>query len=69
MAAGKLLYCLDRGYGYRWGRKFLEQLHLYLCHRRGRGYRPETALAQSGMGELDAQQRKLQVDDDVHFGL
>lgn len=42
MAAGKLLYCLDRGYGYRWGTaSFLNSYTSYLCDRRGCGYRPE----------------------------
>ncbi len=57
MAAGKLLYCLGRGHGYPLGASTLNNSYTYASATGGgRGYRAETALAQSGMGELDAQQ-------------
>ena len=57
MAAGKLLYCLDRGYGYRWGTaSFLNSYTYTSATGADADTVLKTALAQSGMGELDAQQ-------------
>ena len=57
MAAGKLLYCLDRGYGYRWGTaSFLNSYTYTSATGADADAVLKTALAQSGMGELDAQQ-------------
>ena len=57
MAAGKLLYCLDRGYGYRWGTaSFLNSYTYTSATGADADSVLKTALAQSGMGELDAQQ-------------
>ena len=57
MAAGKLLYCLDRGYGYRWGTaSFLNSYTYTSATEADADTVLKTALAQSGMGELDAQQ-------------
>ena len=57
MAAGKLLYCLDRGYGYRWGTaSFLNSYTYTSATGADADTVLNTALAQSGMGELDAQQ-------------
>lgn len=57
MAAGKLLYCLDRGYGYRWGTaSFLNNYTYTSATGADADTVLKTALAQSGMGELDAQQ-------------
>ena len=57
MAAGKLLYCLDRGYGYRWGTaSFLNSYTYTSATGADVDTVLKTALAQSGMGELDAQQ-------------
>lgn len=57
MAAGKMLYCLDRGYGYRWGTASFLNSYTYTS---ATGVDADavlkTALAQSGMGELDVQQ-------------
>lgn len=57
MAAGKMLYCMDRGYGYRWGTASFLNSYTYTS---ATGVDADavlkTALAQSGMGELDAQQ-------------
>ena len=56
-AAGKLLYCLDRGYGYRWGTaSFLNSYTYTSATGADADTVLKTALAQSGMGELDAQQ-------------
>ena len=57
MAAGKMLYCLDRGYGYRWGTaSFLNSYTYTSATGADADAVLKTALAQSGMGELDAQQ-------------
>ena len=57
MAADKLLYCLDRGYGYRWGTaSFLNSYTYTSATGADADTVLKTALAQSGMGELDAQQ-------------
>ena len=57
MAAGKMLYCLDRGYGYRWGTaSFLNSYTYTSATGADADTVLKTALAQSGMGELDAQQ-------------
>ena len=57
MAAGKILYCLDRGYGYRWGTpSFLNSYTYTSATGADADAVLKTALAQSGMGELDAQQ-------------
>ena len=57
MAAGKMLYCLDRGYGYRWGTaSFLNSYTYTSATGADADSVLKTALAQSGMGELDAQQ-------------
>lgn len=57
MAAGKLLYCLDRGYGYRWGTaSFLNSYTYTSATGADADTVLKTALVQSGMGELDAQQ-------------
>lgn len=57
MAAGKLLYCLDRGYGYRWGTaSFLNSYTYTSATGADADTVLKTALAQSGMSELDAQQ-------------
>ena len=54
-AAGKLLYCLDRGYGYRWGTaSFLNSYTYTSATGADADAVLKTALAQSGMGELDA---------------
>ena len=57
MAAGKMLYCMDRGYGYRWGTaSFLNSYTYTSATGADADAVLKTALAQSGMGELDAQQ-------------
>ena len=57
MAAGKMLYCMDRGYGYRWGTaSFLNSYTYTSATGADADTVLKTALAQSGMGELDAQQ-------------
>ena len=57
MAAGKMLYCLDRGYGYRWGTaSFLNSYTYTSATGADADAVLKTALAQSGMGELNAQQ-------------
>ena len=57
MAAGKMLYCMDRGYGYRWGTpSFLNSYTYSSATGADADAVLKTALAQSGMGELDAQQ-------------
>ena len=57
MAAGKMLYCLDRGYGYRWGTaSFLNSYTYTSATGADADTVLKTALAQSGMGELDVQQ-------------
>ena len=57
MAAGKMLYCLDRGYGYRWGTaSFLNSYTYTSATGADADTVLKTALAQSGMGELDSQQ-------------
>ena len=57
MAAGKMLYCMDRGYGYRWGTpSFLNSYTYTSATGTDADAVLKTALAQSGMGELDAQQ-------------
>ena len=57
MVAGKMLYCLDRGYGYRWGTpSFLNSYTYTSATGADADAVLKTALAQSGMGELDAQQ-------------
>ena len=57
MAAGKMLYCMDRGYGYRWGTaSFLNSYTYPSATGADADAVLKTALAQSGMGELDAQQ-------------
>ena len=57
MAAGKMLYCMDRGYGYRWGTaSFLNSYTYTSATGADADTVLKTALAQSGLGELDAQQ-------------
>ena len=57
MAAGKMLYCMDRGYGYRWGTaSFLNSYTYTSATGADADAVLKTALAQSDMGELDAQQ-------------
>ena len=57
MAAGKMLYCMDRGYGYRCGTaSFLNSYTYTSATGADADAVLKTALAQSGMGELDAQQ-------------
>lgn len=57
MAVGKMLYCLDRGYGYRWGTaSFLNSYTYTSATGADADTVLKTALAQSGMGELDVQQ-------------
>ena len=57
MAAGKMLYCMDRVYGYRWGTpSFLNSYTYTSATGADADAVLKTALAQSGMGELDAQQ-------------
>ena len=57
MAAGKMLYCMDRGYGYRWGTaSFLNSYTYTSATGADADAVLKTALAQSGMGELDVQQ-------------
>ena len=57
MAAGKMLYCMDRGYGYRWGTPSFLNSYTYTSDTGADADAVlKTALAQSGMGELDAQQ-------------
>ena len=57
MAAGKMLYCMDRGYGYRWGTpSFLNSYTYTSATGADADAVLKTALAQSGMGELDSQQ-------------
>ena len=57
MAAGKMLYCMDRGYGYRWGTaSFLNSYTYTSATGADADAVLKTALAQSGLGELDAQQ-------------
>ena len=57
MAAGKMLYCMDRGYGYRWGTEsFLNSYTYTSATGTDADAVLKTALAESGLGELDAQQ-------------
>jgi len=57
MAAGKMLYCMDRGYGYRWGTEsFLNSYTYTSATGKDADAVLKTALAESGLGELDAQQ-------------
>ena len=57
MAAGKMLYCMDRGYGYRWGTEsFLNSYTYTSATGTDADSVLKTALAESGLGELDAQQ-------------
>ena len=57
MAAGKMLYCCDRGYGYRWGTESFLNSYTYTSATGADADTVfKTALAQSGLGELDAQE-------------
>lgn len=57
MAAGRMLYCCDFGYGYRWGTdSFLNSYTYTSATGADADTVLKTALAQSGLGELDAQE-------------
>lgn len=57
MAAGKMLYCCDRGYGYRWGTESFLNSYTYTSATGADADEVlKNALALSGLGELDAQQ-------------
>ena len=57
VAAGKTLYCCDRGYGYRWGTESFLNSYTYTSATGADADEVlKNALALSGLGELDAQQ-------------
>jgi len=57
MAAGKMLYCMDRGYGYRHSTaSFLNSYTYTSATGKDADGVFNTALAQSGLGEFDAQE-------------
>ena len=57
MAAGRMLYCCDFGYGYRWGTdSFLNSYTYTSATGADADTVLKTVLAQSGLGELDAQE-------------
>ena len=68
MAAGRMLYCCDFGYGYRWGTdSFLNSYTYTSATGADADTVLKTALAQSGLGELDAQELENAHPSEIHL--